>query len=423
MMSTFSRLTTLRRPTLWVLQLALAGGPAGAARTSGADWPQWRGPQRNGHCEETLPPEALEQGGLHLLWEKRVGTGFSSVSVANGRAYTMGNLDETDVVWCLDAATGRVLWEHRYPSELGPKYYEGGPGATPTVAGGQVFTISKWGHLFCLDAATGAVVWQRDLRKEPGLKPNEWGYAGSALVEGERLYFNASEAGLAVDRRTGDILWFHGKGSAGYASPLLQTVAGRPVLWVFAAKRLVGLEPHSGQELWSYPWATGYDNNNADPLPVDGRVFITSYDRGCALLEPTTTGLKPVYTSDALQTHMAPPVLVDSHIYGFSRHYARRPEFRCIEATTGRLRWRHTGVQAGSVIALAEGRLLVLYGDGSLALAAVDPHRYRELGRLAAMEGRCWTPPTLAHGRLYLRNAKGLLRCYTASEETGSTGR
>ncbi|RME93715.1 MAG: alcohol dehydrogenase [Verrucomicrobia bacterium] len=409
--------TTIPRPPVSTgLGLVLVTALTLLPRLAAGDWPQWRGPGRNGHCAEPLPSRAFEPGGMRLAWEARVGTGFSSITVAGERAYTMGNEDDTDVVRCLDTATGRVLWEHRYASDLGPKYYEGGPGATPTVAGGQVFTISKWGHVFCLDAATGAVVWQRDLREEPGLKPNEWGYAGSALVDGDRVYFNASEAGLALDRRTGRVLWFHGKGTAGYASPILQEIAGRRVLWIFAAKRLVGLEPASGREVASFPWPTGYDNNNADPIPVGERVFITSYDRGCALLEAGSAGLKPVYANDALQTHMAPPVLVGGHLYGFSRHYARRPEFRCVEAATGRVRWRQTGVRAGSVTALADGRLLVLYGDGQLALVAADPAAHRELGRFRALEGRCWTPPTLAHGRLYVRQAKGLLRCYVVAD-------
>ncbi|MCB1128011.1 MAG: PQQ-binding-like beta-propeller repeat protein [Verrucomicrobiae bacterium] len=401
--------------------LEVAAVLTGAFCASATDWPQWLGPDRDGHSTEAVHSAPWPQGGLPLLWETSVGTGFSSVVVAENRAFTMGNDDDADTVLCLDARSGRPLWQHRYACDLGPKYYEGGPGATPTVHEGQVFTISKWGDVYCLDAATGSVIWQRDLRQDPGLKPNEWGYAGSALVHGDQVFFNASEAGIALDRRTGKVLWFHGHGTAGYASPVLAEFDGVETLLVFAAKRLVGLDPDSGSKRWSFPWETGYDNNNADPMVLDGRVFITSYDRGCALLEVVGENLPrvstfgtdpcPVYTSEALQTHMAQPVRAAGQLYGFSRHYARKPELRCIDFSTGRVRWVEEDVAAGSLLALADNRLLVLYGDGQLALIEATPDAYRELARTKVLEGRCWTPPALANGRLYVRNSRGSLKC------------
>ena len=378
------------------------------------DWPQWLGPNRDGHSTEAVRPAPWPETGLPLLWEAQVGTGFSSITVAEGRAFTMGNEDDIDTVWCLDVRTGQPLWQHRYGCDLGPKYYEGGPGSTPTMHDGQVFTISKWGDVFCLDAATGKVLWQRDLRKDPGLKPNEWGYAGSGLIRGDQVFFNASEAGIALDRTTGVTRWFHGHGTAGYANPVLTRLDGAETLLIFAAKRLVGLDPYSGRERWSHPWVTGYDNNNADPLVLDGRIFITSYDRGCTLIEVTGSSVKEIYATEALQTHMAQPIRMGGQLYGFSRHYGRKPEFRCIDFATGKVRWVLEGVAAGSLLALADNRLLVLYGDGQLALIDATPEAYRELTRTKVLEGRCWTPPTLAHGLLYVRNARGMLRCYEA---------
>lgn len=403
--ATLNAVNHMIRTTVWIL-LAAAAGSAAAA-----DWPQWRGPRRNGHTAEALPPGPWTDKTFLLAWEREVGTGFSGVTVVGNHAYTMGNRDDRDTIWCLDTRTGEAVWRHDYACELGPKYYEGGPGATPTVDHGLVYTISKWGDVRCLEADTGRVRWQRDLRREPGLRPNEWGYAGSALVVGETVFFNASEAGLALDRRTGQIQWFHGHGSAGYASPLRATLDGTDTVLVFAAKRLVGLAPETGRELWSYPWRTGYDNNNADPVVTGNMVFITSYDRGCALLEVRSGDATARYTSKALQTHMAPPVLVDGFLYGFSRHYRRRPELRCVELATGRVCWVRGPVAAGSVLAQGDGTLLVLFGDGSLERIAADPEACRTSGRVQALSGRCWTPPTLAHGRLYLRNAQGRLRC------------
>jgi len=120
------------------------------------DWPQWRGPNRNGISSETIPPFSPE--GPKLIWTAAVGAGFSSCAITGGRLYTMGNANEQDIIWCLDAATGRDIWRHSYPARLDPQYYEGGPGATPTVADAKVFTINKWGKVLCLDTAKGSVV-------------------------------------------------------------------------------------------------------------------------------------------------------------------------------------------------------------------------------------------------------------------------
>src|SRR6185503_16676906 len=154
------------------------------------------------------------------LWRAAVGTGFSSISIKDSRAYTMGNHDDRDTVRCLDANSGKELWKHAYAAKLGPQYYEGGPGATPTVADGVVFTISKWGDVFCLDAVKGTVLWQHDLKKE-GIQPNRWGFAGSPLIWNDLIILNAGAGGTALDRRTGRTVWSNGTNATGYASPVL----------------------------------------------------------------------------------------------------------------------------------------------------------------------------------------------------------
>ena len=150
-------------------------------------------------------------------------------------------------------------------AQLGPQWYEGGPGSTPTVDSNRVFTISKWGDVFCLDAAKGTVLWQRDLRQD-GVKPNRWGFAGSPLVWGDLVILNAGTAGIALDRSTGRIVWSNGTNAAGYASPTRFASGGRESVLIFAAKHLVALEPQSGRELWRQFWETDWDTNNTDPL-------------------------------------------------------------------------------------------------------------------------------------------------------------
>src|SRR5262245_20097500 len=161
---------------LFPLSFAIGWG----CRVSAEDWPQWRGPHRNGISSERIHTD-WPADGPKILWSAGVGTGFSSVAVSQGRAYTMGNSSNIDTIWCLDALRGKELWKHSYPAQLSPQWYEGGPGATPTVDKGHVFTISKWGDVFCIDAVKGTIIWQRDLRQD-GFKPNRWGYAGSPLI-------------------------------------------------------------------------------------------------------------------------------------------------------------------------------------------------------------------------------------------------
>src|SRR5262249_4451101 len=158
------------------------------------------------------------------------------------------------------------IWKHSYDCQLGPKYYEGGPGSTPTVDRDRVYTISKWGDVFCLDATKGDAIWQRDLRKDPGVTPNEWGLSGSPLIYGDLVILNAGATGTALDRNTGHVIWSNGKQSTGYASPTLFRDGDKESVLIFAAKQLVALEPQTGHELWRFPWETGYDNNNPDPV-------------------------------------------------------------------------------------------------------------------------------------------------------------
>src|SRR5689334_20519596 len=158
--------------------VALIACFAASFQIAAEDWPRWRGPAFNGVSRETGWSASWPQEGPKRLWQASVGTGFSSVAVGGGRAYTTGNDGRQDTVYSFDAKTGAVVWKYSYDAPVDPHYYEGGPSATPTVDDSRVFTISKRGLVLCLDAATGKVVWSKDLASEPGAKVPEWGFAG-----------------------------------------------------------------------------------------------------------------------------------------------------------------------------------------------------------------------------------------------------
>jgi outer membrane protein assembly factor BamB len=378
------------------------------ASASAADWPQWRGLNRNGISSERVSTN-WPAAGPKVLWRAGVGTGFSSVSVSQGRAYTLGNTTNEDTIWCFDALSGKRFWRHSYPALLGPQYYEGGPGSTPTVDGNQVFTISKWGDVFCLDAAKGTVVWQHDLRKE-GLVPNRWGFAGSPLIWHGLVILNAGTAGTALDRATGRQVWCNGTNAAGYASPTLFNAAGRDQVLIFAAKYLLGLDPQTGQELWRHFWETGWDTNNPDPYIWTNHVFISSFTRGCALLSLRQGKPEVIYDSKVLHNHLSPGVLLGDYLYAFSGEAHMETDFRCISLPRGELKWARKDPAFGSIIS-ADGRLIVLSEKGELLLADASPAGLKPLARAKVLSGVCWTPPALANGRLYVRNAKGELLC------------
>lgn len=379
-----------------------------AANSPAADSPQWRGPNRNGVSSESVSA-SWSADGPKVLWRASVGTGFSSIAISQGRAYTMGNTNNEDTIWCFDAGTGKNLWQHTYAAQLSPQWYEGGPGSTPTVDGNRVFTISKWGDVFCLDAAKGTVLWQRDLRQN-GIKPNRWGFAGSPLIWEDLVILNAGTAGIALDRNTGRIAWSNGTNAAGYASPVRFAFGGKESVLIFAAKGLVALEPKSGRELWRQPFETDWDTNNTDPLVHGGSVFLTSFSRGCGLYSVVNGTPVMTYTNKALLNNLSPGIVVGDYLYAFSGEAKKDTDFRCIHLPTGELKWTRKDPAFGSLI-LAGDKLIVLSEKGELLLGRASPQEFKPLARAKVLSGLGWTPPALADGRLYVRSAKGELRC------------
>src|ERR1035438_7875943 len=357
-----------------------------ASNLRAEDWPQWRGPNRNGTSSEKVSA-AWPAEGPGVLWRASVGTGFSSVSVSRGRVYTMGNTNNEDTVWCFDANSGERVWHYCYAAPLGPQWYEGGPGSTPTVDGNRVLTISKWGNVFCFDAAKGTVLWQRDLRRD-GVKTNRWGFAGSPLIWGNAVILNAGSAGIALDRDTGRIIWCNGTNAAGYASPTRFEAGGSEAVLIFAAKHLVAIEAQSGRELWRQFWETGWDTNNTDPLVWHERIFISSFTRGCGLFSVQNGKPEMVYTNKLMHSHLCPGVVVGDYLYAFNGEAKQNTDLRCLYLPIGEPKWVCPDPAFGSLI-LAEGKLIILSDKGELLLAEASPAEFKPLARAKVLSGVC----------------------------------
>ncbi|HXT39589.1 MAG TPA: PQQ-binding-like beta-propeller repeat protein [Candidatus Angelobacter sp.] len=384
---------------------------AASLQIAADDWPRWRGPDFNGISKEAGWSTSWPQEGPRQLWKASVGTGFSSIAVSGGRAYTTGNDGRQDTVYCFDANTGAVVWKYSYDAPIDPHYYEGGTSATPTVDDNKTYTIGKRGQVFCFDAATGKVVWSKNLAGETGAKVPEWGFAGSALVEGGLVIFNAGDAGAALDRESGKVVWSNGRGSAGYSSPILFDQGGRRSVLMMALRSIVAVDPKTGRELWQYPWKTLYDVNAADPVITGDRTLVSSgYDHGCALLRVATGGNPALlWQNKNLRNHFSSSLIVGDSVFGFDES-----ELKCLELQSGNVRWTERSLGKGSLMA-SDGKLIVLGEKGQLVVADASPSAFKPLARAQVIGGKCWTAPVLANGKIYCRNAKGDVVCVDVS--------
>jgi outer membrane protein assembly factor BamB len=338
-------------------------------------------------------------------WRANVSTGFSSFAISQGRLFTIGNSNATDIIWCLDARTGRKLWSHSYPAKLDPQYYEGGPTSTPSVADGRVYTLSKWGSAFCLNATNGAVIWRHDFWQE-GIRSNRWGFAGSPLIWQDLVIYNAGDAGTALKLSDGSLAWSTGTNVAGYATPMVVRLAGRETALIFAKDFLVALDPATGREFWRYPFKTSYDTNNTDPLVEEDTILLSSFSRGCELIRVDPAGPHRIYANKNLNIHLSPGVFLGGFLYAFHGEAKFTTDLRCIEVKTGSVRWSVKDPAFGSLLGVPGG-LLALTEKGELLAMEVTPEGCRVLGRTKVLTGLCWTPPALADGLFYGRNASG----------------
>jgi len=393
----------------------------GCRTAQAGDWPNWRGPDHNGISRETGWDADKLKDSPHFLWRKQIGTGFASVAVSDGRAYAMGNTakpsgksdqEQKDILWCLDAKTGVEIWEHAYSCLLEPKSHEGGPSATPTVEAGRVYILSKQGHAFCLEAKSGAVVWQKHLTNDYGIKPHEWGFSCSPIIVGDLIVLNAGTHGLAVRKQDGGLAWVNEKGPSGYSSAVAYEQQGKKCVAILGNKEIYGVVAATGQLLWSQPWKTMYDESIPDAVIAGDKLFMSSgLGTGAALFRIQADKLIQIWSHKEMQNWLSTSILWQDHIYGVD---TKDGALKCLDFSTGAVKWAHEGLGVGSVM-LAGGKLIALSDKGKLMIAEASPSAYRELAAAQILEGKCWTMPVLADGRIYARNADGDLVCIDVS--------
>jgi outer membrane protein assembly factor BamB len=381
------------------------------------DWPQWRGPQRDGASFADIRTSWPEQG-PPKLWEKPIGKGFASIVSAQGKAiaFYLGE-DGNETVACLDAANGTALWKLSYPANFRNNYGDG-PRGTPSIDGDLVYTVGATGVCHCLKfepaSKEGEVVWKKDLLSEFGAENLQWGVSASPLVLGDVLILTPGgpngNSVVGLNKRTGEVIWKTLDDPAGYSSPIATTIAGETQVVCMTGIAVVGLDPVAGKELWRYPWPTDFKVNAATPIVADNYVFITSgYNQGCALLKIEKNAEKwdaaLVYRHKKFNSHFSSPVRVMDHLYGF-----HDSTFVCMDFRTGKIEWRKGGSDGfgkGSVLAI-RNRLGILSDRGEFVLIEANPNEYQEVARFPFSDERCWTMPTIASNRMFLRDEKKL---------------
>jgi hypothetical protein len=386
---------------------------------AGADWPQFLGPARNGTSPEKGLLSSWPEKGPAVVWQKDVGDGYSGPVVEGGRLILFHRVGDEEIVACLDPATGKEIWQHKTPTNYDDPLGKGnGPRSTPAIAGGKVYTLSPAGLLLCLRLEDGVKVWQRALLEDYKVPPSFFGVGTSPLVEGGLVLVNvgAADAGIvAFDKDTGKEVWKATGQGASYASPVAATIDGVRHVLFFTREGLVSVDPSNGKVRFSRRWRAKITAsvNACSPVVFDGHVFLSAcYNTGAILLRIRKDGADEVWSNDdSLSCHFNTPVYVDGHLYGYHGREDLPDEggqLRCIEAGTGKVKWKAEERGVGSLI-LADGRLIVLREGGELLLIEPSPQKYRERARATVLGQPCRAHPALADGRLYARDGSKLV--------------
>lgn len=376
------------------------------------NWPNWMGAKHDGISTETGWSTAWPDDGLSVKWTKELGTGFSSFSVVDGLAYSMGHSDGKETVWCLDARAGNEIWSHTYPALLNPNLYEGGPGSTPTVHGDLVFTLSVDGRLIGFNRKDGKIIWEVDLQKELEVGMHEWGFNSSPYILGDQLLLECGRV-VSFDWKTGRKQWQSARHRAGYGSVRPFDFNGTTLLASLDCEGLRISRSEDGSEVAFSEWPSPFGTNSTTPIIVNDRIFVsTGYNVGSVMFRLTEDGLQQQYAHRNMRNHFNNSILYKGHLYGFdgNSNLGRVVRLTCMDFETGEVKWKQAGLGCGSLI-IANGHLLILSDRGELILANASPDGFSEVARSRFLSGRCWTTPVLINGRVYGRNADGKAVC------------
>jgi outer membrane protein assembly factor BamB len=385
---------------------------------TGADWPQFLGPNRNCISSETGLLLSWPQNGLPRLWDKAIGEGFSGPVVAGERLILFHRVGDKETVECLDAATGKERWKYDYPTTYRDALGKGnGPRSTPLIANNRVYTLGAEGRLHCLELESGKKVWDRNLANDYQTRDSYFGVGSTPILDSDRLILNLGAKGagiVAFDPASGKEVWKATDDAASYSSPVAATIDGARHVIFLTRAGILSLDPQTGAIRFSKPWRARIDAsvNAATPIVVGDDVFFTAeYATGAILLKARKDNLQEVWKKDKiLSCHYNTPIHHGGHLYGIDgRQEGGAAQLRCVELQTGKVLWAKEQFGCASLL-LADGHLIALREDGDLVLIEASPQAYREKARFYALKsGPCRAEIALANGRLYARDNEKLV--------------
>ncbi len=371
-------------------------------------WTNFRGPKRDGKYDEASVSTNWPSGGLPVIWKQPVGVGPASFAVADGKAFTIEQRRNQEVVAAYDLGNGRELWTQKWNAEFLESNGDG-PRATPTYDSGRIYALGATGELRALDATNGSVLWGKNILSDNGAKNLPWAMAASPLVVDDKVIVlpggSSGKSVVAYNKNTGAPVWKVLNDTQAYVSPMLMELAGRRQIVVVSAMRVVGLAPENGSLLWSYAWDTEGGINVSQPIAVDAnRFFVSSgYRKGAALVEVKKNGnaytATTIWENNNMKNKFNSSVLHNGYVYGLDEGI-----LSCLDVNTGERKWKDGRYGYGQVL-LAGGHLIVTTDQGEVALVKASPDGFSEVARFTALQGKTWNYPAIAGGRLLVRNS------------------
>ncbi|MEX0676072.1 MAG: PQQ-binding-like beta-propeller repeat protein [Pirellulales bacterium] len=373
---------------------------------------EYRGERRDGIIPGPKLARDWSAKPPRLVWRQPVGGGYASFVVVGPTLITIEQRRDQEAVVAYDADTGIERWVYEYPALFHETLGGDGPRGTPTFHDGKLYALGATGVLSCLDFVTGKPLWSFNILNENECGNLDWAMSGSPLVYDDVVLVNpgnqkgsaASRSIVAYALADGKRRFAGGESRAGYASPMLVTLAGARQLLIFDAVGLAGFDAADGRELWRVPWKSEWDINASQPIVVDDdRVFFTSTSGGALVRIGQTDGrwsAVDAWRNRNMKCGYASPILYQGHVYGIDENM-----LACVDVSTGKRLWKARGGQYGhGQILLRDDLLVVLSEAGELALVEASPERFKELGRMPAIEGKTWNVPVLVGKRIFVRN-------------------
>ncbi|HEU4388496.1 MAG TPA: PQQ-binding-like beta-propeller repeat protein [Blastocatellia bacterium] len=382
-----------------------------------SDWPQWRGPNRDG-LADFRPPKAWPDK-LTLKWKITVGEGHSSPVVAGNRVYTHTRVSDNETVSCFDLATGKQLWQQAYaaPYQMHPAAvgHGKGPKSTPVIAAGKVYTLGISGILSCFDAVSGRVLWRKDFSSQFKTTSPLFGTAMSPLVDSGLLIAHAgghdSGALTAFDAATGQVKWRWNGDGPGYASPIIVAIDGGRQVVTQTQENIVGVSFATGELLWRVPFTTEYTQNVVTPVEVKGLLIFSGINNGTMALKLSKQGNKwsheQVWLNQDVSMYMNSPVARGNLLFGMS--HKRKGQFFCLEAASGKTLWTSEGRDGDNAAIICGGDVLLLLStDATLTIARASGEGFQPVKKYTVADSPTWAHPAITSAGLLIKDAKTL---------------